>query len=111
MDAVCKRPPAANSRFDLTVAVCSVFFFQAEDGIRDVAVTGVQTCALPISALRRIQACRGSDNSSRWRQTMRRGPGNSILLLPDLAHDRTDREWSDGGQTREIGRASCRERV
>src|SRR2546429_2015166 len=31
-------------------AVCSVsFFFQAEDGIRDVAVTGVQTCALPIS--------------------------------------------------------------
>src|SRR6266436_7723522 len=27
------------------------FFFQAEDGIRDVAVTGVQTCALPISEL------------------------------------------------------------
>src|SRR5216684_7292969 len=27
------------------------FFFQAEDGIRDVAVTGVQTCALPISLL------------------------------------------------------------
>src|SRR5256884_2025217 len=26
----------------------AVFFFQAEDGIRDVAVTGVQTCALPI---------------------------------------------------------------
>src|SRR2546429_5353826 len=26
-----------------------MFFFQAEDGIRDVAVTGVQTCALPIS--------------------------------------------------------------
>src|SRR2546429_2384242 len=26
----------------------TVFFFQAEDGIRDVAVTGVQTCALPI---------------------------------------------------------------
>src|SRR2546422_10805458 len=26
-----------------------IFFFQAEDGIRDVAVTGVQTCALPIS--------------------------------------------------------------
>src|SRR5256884_6796851 len=29
--------------------MCFVFFFQAEDGIRDVAVTGVQTCALPIS--------------------------------------------------------------
>src|SRR4030043_211719 len=28
------------------------FFFQAEDGIRDVAVTGVQTCALPISSCR-----------------------------------------------------------
>src|SRR5205809_7765971 len=28
------------------------FFFQAEDGIRDVAVTGVQTCALPISSWR-----------------------------------------------------------
>src|SRR2546429_2072804 len=26
----------------------ALFFFQAEDGIRDVAVTGVQTCALPI---------------------------------------------------------------
>src|SRR6266566_8076845 len=26
------------------------FFFQAEDGIRDYKVTGVQTCALPISA-------------------------------------------------------------
>src|SRR5256886_3754027 len=27
----------------------SFFFFQAEDGIRDLTVTGVQTCALPIS--------------------------------------------------------------
>src|SRR3712207_8359057 len=27
-----------------------MFFFQAEDGIRDIGVTGVQTCALPISA-------------------------------------------------------------
>src|SRR2546429_3451919 len=38
---------------DITVPVsailCFFFFFQAEDGIRDVAVTGVQTCALPIS--------------------------------------------------------------
>src|SRR5256884_65084 len=30
------------------VCLISFFFFQAEDGIRDVAVTGVQTCALPI---------------------------------------------------------------
>src|SRR5258707_11793506 len=28
----------------------SFFFFQAEDGIGDIGVTGVQTCALPISA-------------------------------------------------------------
>src|SRR2546430_6796989 len=28
---------------------CVFFFFQAEDGIRDLTVTGVQTCALPIS--------------------------------------------------------------
>src|SRR5690625_6384329 len=32
-----------------------VFFFQAEDGIRDGHVTGVQTCALPISAVGRHQ--------------------------------------------------------
>src|SRR5256886_3437920 len=32
------------------VAVVFFFFFQAEDGIRDLTVTGVQTCALPISA-------------------------------------------------------------
>src|SRR3989449_8624209 len=31
------------------------FFFQAEDGIRDVAVTGVQTCALPISSQQRAK--------------------------------------------------------
>src|SRR5207253_3093818 len=32
--------------------VCCCFFFQAEDGIRDGHVTGVQTCALPISLTR-----------------------------------------------------------
>src|SRR2546430_3597915 len=30
---------------------CFFFFFQAEDGIRDLTVTGVQTCALPISTV------------------------------------------------------------
>src|SRR5256884_2141497 len=39
---MCSRSP---SRFTL---IAPRFFFQAEDGIRDVAVTGVQTCALPI---------------------------------------------------------------
>src|SRR2546430_5475042 len=33
-------------------AVSMSFFFQAEDGIRDLTVTGVQTCALPISLLK-----------------------------------------------------------
>src|SRR5690349_25160116 len=33
-----------------TLALTFIFFFQAEDGIRDLYVTGVQTCALPISA-------------------------------------------------------------
>src|SRR2546422_7019527 len=32
----------------------SSFFFQAEDGIRDVAVTGVQTCALPIACQQKV---------------------------------------------------------
>src|SRR3990167_4865848 len=32
-------------------SLCFVCFFQAEDGIRDLTVTGVQTCALPISPL------------------------------------------------------------
>src|SRR3712207_7308651 len=35
------------------------FFFQAEDGMRDIGVTGVQTCALPISCLRRPRQRRG----------------------------------------------------
>src|SRR3712207_4804645 len=30
------------------ITLCFFFFFQAEDGIRDIGVTGVQTCALPI---------------------------------------------------------------
>src|SRR5260370_21395611 len=38
-----------NSCFTLYVGF--FFFFQAEDGIRDSSVTGVQTCALPISTL------------------------------------------------------------
>src|SRR5256886_7668547 len=35
-----------------------IFFFQAEDGIRDLTVTGVQTCALPISARLGYTRCR-----------------------------------------------------
>src|SRR2546422_8670560 len=35
-------------RYEIVCLSSIFFFFQAEDGIRDVAVTGVQTCALPI---------------------------------------------------------------
>src|SRR2546430_8000139 len=39
---------------------CVFFFFQAEDGIRDLTVTGVQTCALPIWRARGSRRCRCS---------------------------------------------------
>src|SRR2546427_2437308 len=59
------------------------FFFQAEDGIRDLTVTGVQTCALPIS----VDSCRLN--------------GLCICFRFAVAHS----------QYIEIGRASCRESV
>src|SRR5437868_14866630 len=68
--------------------VCFFFFFQAEDGIRDRNVTGVQTCALPISATSR--------------------PSVALVRWPD------GREVAATGVVEgviEIGRASCRERV
>src|SRR6266508_1832391 len=43
-----------------------VFFFQAEDGIRDGHVTGVQTCALPILCL---FACNAFAQSADWQKT------------------------------------------
>src|SRR2546430_869593 len=56
--------------------VSFIFFFQAEDGIRDLTVTGVQTCALPISTTAFTSTCRlspdrGREKSSRL-STMRR---------------------------------------
>src|SRR5215813_14586991 len=56
------------------------FFFQAEDGIRDADVTGVQTCALPISLGSRIVfigAASERDGAERIiRQMKRRGAIN-----------------------------------
>src|SRR3989475_4883518 len=46
------------------------FFFQAEDGIRDLTVTGVQTCALPISRERQL-ADRERDVAARARSLER----------------------------------------
>src|SRR2546429_3566747 len=51
-----------------------VFFFQAEDGIRDVAVTGVQTCALPISVL---------PPSEEWHEILK----PMLLRMPGLPED------------------------
>src|SRR3989449_5774853 len=44
------------------------FFFQAEDGIRDVAVTGVQTCALPIfyAGTKGDAVYKSYDGGQRW---------------------------------------------
>src|SRR5947208_6404473 len=57
-------PPARQS----APGSLSNFFFQAEDGIRDDLVTGVQTCALPISPTRAKRpgpACRTADGAAR----------------------------------------------
>src|SRR5690625_7642405 len=51
-----------------------VFFFQAEDGIRDGHVTGVQTCALPIS--RHRHGAEGT-TTRRTRAIRRGGPARS----------------------------------
>src|SRR6266436_5174915 len=55
--------------------ICLFFFFQAEDGIRDVAVTGVQTCALPICPDADVDSVgRGPRGYDEINQA--RGPGN-----------------------------------
>src|SRR2546422_8145035 len=58
------------------------FFFQAEDGIRDVAVTGVQTCALPISSSAPGRTCRTACRWSGWRPTTRSRPTSSAAKGP-----------------------------
>src|SRR5712672_1247615 len=55
-----------------------IFFFQAEDGIRDKLVTGVQTCALPICGDRRLLArSRAIIESRHW--TISQRPLNAAL--------------------------------
>src|SRR2546429_4806953 len=87
------------------------FFFQAEDGIRDVAVTGVQTCALPISPSvsnlfdRDIAKGRGLANPERCRS---RASGSTVVPDPSLNPVKNALALFFDKQ---IGRASCRERV
>src|SRR3712207_9576276 len=66
--------------------MCCSFFFQAEDGIRDIGVTGVQTCALPISGRRPAAAGRISTAAVRrdrlrdgWEGRRGRWPGGPPL--------------------------------
>src|SRR5262249_58275709 len=78
------------------------FFFQAEDGIRDWSVTGVQTCALPISTGPRSrrsraqrQALRGLDREATGRMRRERptgfGPGDRPARRPPRPRGRRRR--------------------
>src|SRR2546430_9711190 len=60
------------------------FFFQAEDGIRDLTVTGVQTCALPISSRARSCGSRRSAGSVSWVDGRRSTRGVLPVELPQL---------------------------
>src|SRR5436309_4997227 len=90
------------------------FFFQAEDGIRDFHVTGVQTCALPIStvcrdrpaaATKALRRCHGVPRGNGLRREQS-PPHRSISRAVDRSAVGR-RVCRDG----EIGRASWRERV
>src|SRR2546430_15312985 len=75
-----------------------VFFFQAEDGIRDLTVTGVQTCALPIWVLSHGRGIRREPMGGADGRARRAGgvAGGMALGLPrplargagDRAHER-----------------------
>src|SRR2546422_187875 len=65
-----------------SVTVALFFFFQAEDGIRDVAVTGVQTCALPISrALLEVM-----DQAGVWRVGLVTYPSPDVIGFTDTTN-------------------------
>src|SRR5256885_5184677 len=87
-----------------------IFFFQAEDGIRDYKVTGVQTCALPIS-VRKLSSTTPRNHAS----TNHRIPAAWLAGVSGFgALGRAVADTPCTGFTalaEEIGRASCRERV
>src|SRR2546425_6504860 len=70
------------------------FFFQAEDGIRDKLVTGVQTCALPISSRTERCAQRTAPSAPSRDES---GPRNNLSL--NEAHSRR-RTLSPSGESR-----------
>src|SRR2546422_7213283 len=71
------------------------FFFQAEDGIRDVAVTGVQTCALPISR-NPCQSPSGTKSGTKRRDSRRRSGSAARLIGPSLAVAQPRFQLGDG---------------
>src|SRR5256886_13318665 len=88
----------------------SVFFFQAEDGIRDLTVTGVQTCALPI--YRGRHRCGLASLLQQWPLALDRlRLVLAIRLFVGLGALPLWPVVSQPASRLEIGRASCRERV
>src|SRR5262249_57271111 len=89
------------------------FFFQAEDGIRDWSVTGVQTCALPIF-LQYVVVSPANvlQEQHRIKEESQDCQLDLHLQLPgnERGHGGVERV-ADGKKRLEIGRASCRERV
>src|SRR2546423_7543946 len=89
------------------------FFFQAEDGIRDKLVTGVQTCALPILPPARRSFTGLSSNVTANFSAKRLGFGTGDLNPLGIARGdlNGDGKLDVAVATTKIGRASCRERV
>src|SRR5205085_3654172 len=89
------------------------FFFQAEDGIRDLTVTGVQTCALPICRFL-LQLCCRRFGCSRLDEKAVIGAAVYAVdvWFSFLPYNNTSQQLLGlDCPKRKIGRASCRERV
>src|SRR2546430_6049780 len=65
----------------------SFFFFQAEDGIRDLTVTGVQTCALPILIWSEGSDSASLDNALELLVRSGRDPVHALMMLVPEAHE------------------------
>src|SRR5258706_7532787 len=92
--------------------VVVLFFFQAEDGIRDWSVTGVQTCALPISSIyMRMQIEESVYYLFTWTQGTFNFEADVRPEQQDFLVSINPESLLLEGARREIGRASCRERV